>query len=39
MGQAVAELICHGQYISLDMTPLGFDRIQTGDAFVEKAVI
>ncbi|MGC6485194.1 MAG: NAD(P)/FAD-dependent oxidoreductase [Candidatus Puniceispirillales bacterium] len=39
MGRAVAELICHGQYISLDMTPLGFDRIQTGDAFVEKAVI
>lgn len=39
MGRAVAELICHGQYISLDMTPLGFDRIQTGEAFVEKAVI
>lgn len=39
MGRAVAELVCHGEYRSLDMSPLGFDRIISKTAFVEKAVI
>jgi hypothetical protein len=32
--RAVDELTCHGGYLSLDMLPLGFNRIQKGEAFV-----
>ena len=39
MGRAVSELICHGAYCSLDMSPLGFDRIIKGEPFIEQAVI
>lgn len=39
MGRAVSELICHGGYRSLDMSPLGFDRIMKGEPFIENAVI
>ena len=39
MGRAVAELITYGNYRSLDMSPLGFDRIMRGEAFIEQAVI
>jgi glycine/D-amino acid oxidase-like deaminating enzyme len=37
-GRAVAELIVHGAYRSLDLAPLGFDRIARGEALLETAV-
>ena len=39
MGRAVSELILHGAFQTLDMSPLGYDRIVRGEPFVEKAVI
>jgi glycine/D-amino acid oxidase-like deaminating enzyme len=39
MGRGVAELIGHGAYRSLDLTPLGFERIVRGQPFVETAII
>ena len=39
MGRGVAELIAHGEYRSLDLTPFGYDRIEKGEKFMEKAVI
>lgn len=38
-GRAVAELIVHGTYRTLDLSPLGADRILTGTPFLEKNVI
>ncbi|MBN7783603.1 FAD-binding oxidoreductase [Ponticoccus gilvus] len=38
-GRAVAELIVHGTYRTLDLSPLGVDRILTGTPFLEKNVI
>ncbi len=39
MGRGVAELIAHGAYRSLDLSPFGYERIEKGEKFVEKAVI
>lgn len=39
MGRGVAELIAHGEYRSLDLSPFGYVRIENGEKFVEKAVI
>lgn len=39
MGRAMAELIVHGGYRSIDMTPLGYERILTGTPFLETAII
>ena len=39
MGRGVSELITYGGYRSLDLSPLGFDRIRKNDPFIEKAVI
>ena len=39
MGRGMSELIAYGEYRSLDLSPLGFDRIRRGEPFVEKAVI
>jgi glycine/D-amino acid oxidase-like deaminating enzyme len=39
MGRGIAEMISHGEYRSLDLSPFHFDRIETQTAFVEKAVI
>ncbi len=38
-GRGVAELIVHGSYHSIDLTPFGYDRIAAQERFVEKAVI
>ena len=39
MGRGVSELITYGTYRSLDLTPLGFSRIENNKMFVENAVI
>lgn len=39
IGRGVAELITHGAYRSLDLSPFGYERIERGEAFMEKAVI
>ena len=39
MGRGMSELITYGEYRSLDLSPLGFERIRNNQPFVEKAVI
>jgi glycine/D-amino acid oxidase-like deaminating enzyme len=39
MGRATAEWLVYGEYRSLDMAPFGFERITSGYAFEEKAII
>lgn len=39
VGRGVAELIAHGRYRTLDLRPLGYDRILDGRPFVETAII
>ena len=39
IGRGIAELIAHGEYRELDLSPLGYDRIETGEPFVETAII
>jgi len=39
MGRGLSEWILYGEYRSLDLSPLGFERIRTGTPFLEKAVI
>ncbi len=39
MGRGVAEWIAYGEYRSIDLTPFGFHRIESGTNFIEKAVI
>jgi len=39
IGRGVAELIAHGEYRSLDLAPLGYQRIIDNEPFVETAII
>jgi len=39
LGRGVAEWIAYGAYRSLDLSPFGYERIVTGEPFVEKAII
>ncbi|WP_370401958.1 NAD(P)/FAD-dependent oxidoreductase [Sulfitobacter sp. JB4-11] len=39
IARGVAELITHGAYRSLDLSPFGFERVVSNTKFVEKAVI
>jgi glycine/D-amino acid oxidase-like deaminating enzyme len=39
MGRATAEWILHGTYRTLDLSPFHFDRVATGQAMVEAAII
>ena len=39
MGRGLAELIIHGGYRNMDLSPFGYERIVTGTPFGESAVI
>jgi glycine/D-amino acid oxidase-like deaminating enzyme len=39
VGRGVSELITYGEFRTLDLAPLGFDRIERNEPFVELAVI
>jgi len=39
MGRGVAELIAYGAFRSIDLSPLGFERVLAGEPFLERAVI
>ncbi|MCK0143058.1 FAD-binding oxidoreductase [Aliiroseovarius sp. F20344] len=39
MGRGLTELITHGGYRSMDLSPFGYERIVTGTPFGERAVI
>ncbi len=39
VGRAVAELVVHGGYRSLDLSELGYGRVAEGRPFLEKAII
>lgn len=38
-GRAVAELVIHGEYRTLDLSEVGYERVIEGRPFLEKAVI
>ena len=39
VGRAVSELITYGEYRTLDLTPLGYERVLNNEPFVETVVI
>lgn len=39
VGRAVSELIVHGEYRTLDLTPMGYDRVLENRPFLEEAII
>lgn len=38
-GRAVAELLVHGRFESIDLTRLGYDRIMRGEAYAEAGIL
>ncbi|MDH3743138.1 MAG: FAD-dependent oxidoreductase, partial [Hyphomicrobiales bacterium] len=39
MGRGVSELVTYEEFRTLDLSPLGYDRIERNEPFLEKAVI
>lgn len=38
-GRGVAELVAHGRFVTLDLSPLGFGRILRGEPLVERNIV
>ncbi|MBM3568271.1 MAG: FAD-binding oxidoreductase [Alphaproteobacteria bacterium] len=39
VGRGLAELIVHGRYVSLDLSPLGYERLRLGRPLIERNVV
>lgn len=39
MGRGTAEFLVYGEFRELDLSPLGYERVQRNEPFVEKAII
>ena len=39
MGRGLCELVTEGRFTTLDLSPLGMDRILRGEPLLERAVI
>ena len=39
MGRGMSELLTYGEFRTLDLSPFGYERIERGEPFLEKAVI
>ena len=39
MGRGISELVAYGEFRELDLSQLGYERIERGEPFLEKAVI
>ncbi len=39
VGRGVSELLIHGEYRTLDLTPFRYERFAEGDLLLEKAII
>jgi len=39
MGRGVSELLTYGEYRTLDLSAFGYERIEKGEKFPEKAII
>ncbi len=39
MGRAISELVTYGEYRTLDMAPMGIERVRNNEEFIERAVI
>lgn len=39
MGRGTSEMLIHGEYRTLDLSPFGYDRIASGTPFAEAAII
>lgn len=39
LGRGIAEMITYGEFRNIDLSPLGFERIEKNEPFIEKAVI
>ena len=39
VGHAIAELITHGEYRTLDLSRLSFSRVTAGDAILERNIV
>ena len=39
IGRGLSEIIVHGHYRTLDLTPLSYARVIAGEPFLEEAVV
>ena len=39
VGRGLAELVMHGRYVTLDLSPLGYQRVATGQPLREENVV